>query len=89
MHKYPEIQFIKPAYFVTFVTWERLGLTPEAREIVLNLFLFFNQQRYQIFSVVIMPDHVHCLIVPFLKQESEYWSIGNILHSIKGSSASF
>ncbi|NEP77848.1 MAG: hypothetical protein F6K39_06490 [Okeania sp. SIO3B3] len=26
-------------------------------------------------SVVIMPDHVHCLIVPFLKKESEYWSI--------------
>ncbi|MDJ0519502.1 MAG: transposase [Trichodesmium sp. MO_231.B1] len=87
MNKYPEFQFIKHAYFVTFVTWERLELTPEAREIVLNSFLFFHQQRYQIFSVVIMPDHVHSLIVPFLKKESEYWSIGSILHSIKGYSA--
>ncbi|MDY7005986.1 MAG: transposase [Cyanobacteriota bacterium] len=87
MNKSPKFQFIKPAFFVTFVTWERLELTPEAREIVLNSFLFFHQQRYQIFSVVIMPDHVHCLIVPFLKKESEYWSIGSILHSIKGYSA--
>ncbi|MGK7922268.1 MAG: transposase [Trichodesmium sp.] len=87
MNKYPEIKFTEPASFVTFVTWERLELTPEAREIVLNSFLFFHQQRYQIFIVVIMPDHVHCLIIPFLKQESEYWSIGSILHSIKGYSA--
>ena len=87
MNKYPEFQFIKPTYFITFVTWERLELTPEAREIVLNSFLFFHQQRYQVFSLVIMPDHVHCLILPFLKQESEYWSIGSIMHSIKSYSA--
>lgn len=75
MNKYPEFQFIEPTYFVTFVTWERLELIPEARGIVLNSFLFFHQQRYQILSVVIMPDHVHCLIIPFLKKESEYNSI--------------
>lgn len=34
-----------------------------------------------------MPDHVHCLIVPFLKQESEYWSIGSIMPSTKSYSA--
>ncbi|MEB3339190.1 transposase [Okeania sp.] len=54
---------------------------------VLNSFLFFHQQRYQIFTLVIMPDHVHCLIVPFLKQESEYWSIGSIMPSTKSYSA--
>ncbi|NEP77849.1 MAG: hypothetical protein F6K39_06495 [Okeania sp. SIO3B3] len=30
MNKSPELQFIKPADFVTFVTWKRLELTPEA-----------------------------------------------------------
>ena len=34
-----------------------------------------------------MPDYLHCLIVPFLKKESEYWSIGNILHSINSYTA--
>lgn len=91
-------------YFITFVTWQRLELTPPARKIVLDCCLFFHQKRYRIYSVVIMPDHVHLLLKPFPKQSSsnasilladpcnqqsslEYWSIGNILHSIKSYSA--
>ena len=74
---------------------------------MLDACLFFNRKRYQIYAVVIMPDHVHLLIQPFLrhntqgsasillasesknlmKAESEYWSIGSILHSIKSYSA--
>ena len=57
-------------YFITFVTWQRLELTPSARKIVLNSCLFFHQKRYRIYSVVIMPDHVHLLIQPFPQQAS-------------------
>ncbi len=56
-----------PIYFITFVTWERLELNPAARQIVLDSCLFFNAQRYQIYAAVIMPDHVHLLIQPFIK----------------------
>jgi REP element-mobilizing transposase RayT len=77
----------KTAYFVTFVTWDRLELTPEARQVVLDACLFFNGKRYQIFAVVVMPDHVHILIEPYAKNEREDWSIGKILHSIKGYSS--
>jgi len=34
-----------------------------------------------------MPDHIHCIIQPLIKLETEYWSIGSILHSIKSYSS--
>ncbi|MGD1700158.1 REP-associated tyrosine transposase [Dapis sp. BLCC M229] len=76
-------------YFITFKTWERLELTPAARQIVLDACLFFHGQRYDIFVLVVMPDHVHMLIHPLVKQESQekYWSISSIMHSIKSYSA--
>lgn len=48
---------------------------------------YFHEERYAIFAGVIMPDHVHLLIQPWLKDREEFWTIGNILHSIKGFSA--
>ncbi|MBD2388584.1 REP-associated tyrosine transposase [Cylindrospermum sp. FACHB-282] len=74
-------------YFITFNTWEKLELSPEAREIVFNSCLFFNKKRYQIFVFVVMSDHVHLLIQPLLKSENEYWSLSSILNSIKGYSS--
>jgi putative transposase len=74
-------------YFITFNTWKKLELTPEARRVVLNSCLFFNNKRYQIFVLVVMSDHVHMLIQPWQKSEKEYWSISSILHSIKSYSA--
>jgi putative transposase len=117
----PKLERPGAIYFITFTTWERLELIPLARKIVLDSCLFFAQKKYQIYTVVIMPDHVHLLIQPFSKErdlcdrnnsdninnrssasillasdlrhiesfksEAEYWSIGNILHSIKSYSA--
>ena len=56
-------------YFITFKTWEKLELTPSARQIVLDACLFFQRKRYEIFVLVIMPDHVHMLIQPFPKEK--------------------
>jgi putative transposase len=80
----PKLERPEGKYFITFVTWERLELTPAARKVVLDSCCFFHKQRYQLYTVVIMPDHVHLLLQPWLKSETEYWSIGSILHSIKG-----
>jgi REP element-mobilizing transposase RayT len=74
-------------YFITFNTWEKLELTPEARQVVLSACKFFNNQRYQIFPLVVMPDHVHMLIQPLLKSNNECWSLSSIMHSIKSYSA--
>lgn len=64
----PKLEIPGSTYFITFNTWERLELTPPARKLVLDACLFFHQQRYHIYSLVIMPDHVHLLLKPFPKQ---------------------
>lgn len=74
-------------YFITFNSWEKLELTPAARQVVLDACLFFNLERYELFSVVVMPDHVHLLMQPWAKSDVEFWSLSSILHSLKSYSA--
>lgn len=74
-------------YFITFNTWQKLELTQEARKEVLDACLYFHDRRYKIYSIVIMPDHVHFLLEPLPKSENQYWSLSSILHSIKSYSS--
>ncbi|WP_242721085.1 REP-associated tyrosine transposase [Microcoleus vaginatus] len=74
-------------YFITFNTWEKLELTPAARQVVFNACKFFDRQRYQIFCLVVMPDHVHMLMQPLAKSDNKFWSLSSILHSMKSYSS--
>jgi REP element-mobilizing transposase RayT len=74
-------------YFITFNTWKRLELTPAARQVVMDACKFFDNQRYHIFTLVVMPDHVHMLMQPLPKCDREFWSLTSIMHSIKSYSA--
>jgi hypothetical protein len=64
----PHWELVGSIYHVAFSTWEKLELTPAAREIVLNCCLFFDESRdknlarYHTFALVIMPDYVHWLM---------------------------
>jgi len=90
----PQIKIIKrrlphweldgEVYFVTFNTWEKLELNPEAKQVVLDACLFFNHQRYTIFVLVVMPDHVHLLTQPLQKPDHEFWTLSSSMKSIKG-----
>ena len=42
----PHWEYDGSPYFITFNTWERLELSPAARQIGLDACLFFNTQRY-------------------------------------------
>lgn len=55
-----------------------------ARQVVMEACQYFHGKRYTIFAGVVMPDHVHLLIQPWLKEPGRLWTIGSILHSIKG-----
>ena len=83
----PHWEYDGSTYFITFNTWERLELSPAARQIVLDACLFLNTQRYDLFALVVMPDHAHMLIRPLPKTEEAYWSLSSIMHSIKSYSA--
>lgn len=85
--KLPHWELDGAVYFLTFTTWDRLQLTEAARQVVLNACLFFNHKRFEIFSMVVMPDHVHIMIQPWAKSPTEYWSLSSIMHSIKSYSA--
>ena len=37
---------------------------PEVRRIVTDAFLFFNEKRYILYALVVMPNHVHVLLTP-------------------------
>ncbi len=63
----PKLEKPNGIYFITFVTWERLELTPEARQVVLDACRFVDRKRYHLFAVVIMTDHVHLLIQTWRK----------------------
>src|SRR5436853_216821 len=55
-------------YHVTFSARNHRTLSSAARTIVLNAFRHFDQKRYDLFAVCVMPDHVHALLQPWVKE---------------------
>ncbi|MGK7942883.1 MAG: transposase [Microcystaceae cyanobacterium] len=80
----PHWELAGSVYFITFNTWEKLELTPEARQTVLNCCLFFDEsinlkdKRYKTFAIVIMPDHVHWLVQPLAKRLTDKMPVPQI-----------
>src|SRR5438270_5695450 len=80
-------------YMVTFSTRERYRLTSPERDIVLKSVLYAHQHRqYQLYAACVMPDHVHLLFEPQIKEQDKegkpmFWSLGEILSGIKSTTA--
>ena len=86
--------FEKPwaIYAVTFVTMGRRELSPRSRTHVLDALRHFHGLRYELFAACVMPDHVHLLVQPWIKEqndrgESVFWPLGELMHSIKSFTA--
>ncbi len=69
-----------------FVTWrldrEQPELDPHEREIIASILKYFDNQRYDLFAFVVMPDHVHLLVKP-----RNGFLLNQIVHSWKSYSA--
>jgi len=79
-------------YHVTFSTHNRAVLPSAACNIVLDAFLHFDQKRYYLFAVCVMPDHVHALFQPWVKERDAqenpvFWSLPELMHSLKSFTA--
>ncbi len=80
-------------YMVSFSTRERRQLSSAERDVVLKGLLFGDQQRrYQLYAACVMPDHVHLLFEPQIKEQGPdgqpiFWSLQELLHSIKSFTA--
>ncbi len=86
--------FEKPwaIYAVDWRTVENRTLPPAARDIVLSAVLHFKGTRYELFAACVMPDHVHLLIQPGIKEmdasgQPVFFTLSEILHSIKSYTA--
>ncbi|OQB92942.1 MAG: Alanine--tRNA ligase [Verrucomicrobia bacterium ADurb.Bin118] len=86
--------FEKPwaIYAVNFQTYGGRELAPAARDIVFDCILHWRESRYRLIAACVMPDHVHLIIQPGIKEkattgEPVFWSLTEILHSIKSFSA--
>ncbi len=79
-------------YAVTFSTAQRKELSPQARQIVLDCARYWNEQRYQLYAATVMPDHVHLLFEPQIKEsdaggDPTFFSLTEILHTLKSFTA--
>jgi alanyl-tRNA synthetase len=79
-------------YALTFTTTGRRKLTPAARTIVLDALRHFHRSRYELFAACVMPDHVHVLLQPWVKEQNDrgeavFWPLGDLMHSIKSFTA--
>ena len=80
-------------YMVTFSTREKRQLAPAERDIVLESVLYaHNHRQYQLFAACVMPDHVHLLFEPQIKEQDAagkpvFWSLREILQGIKSTTA--
>ena len=79
-------------YAITFATDDHRVLSSKARKVVLECILNWQARRYELYATCVMPDHVHLLIEPAVKEtcangESIFYSLTEILHTIKSFTA--
>ncbi|MGO9395900.1 MAG: transposase, partial [Desulfobaccales bacterium] len=71
---------------IYFITWRlhpsQNELNPEERNIIIEAFKHFDDDRYDLFAYVVMLDHVHALVRP-----GEKYTLSQLVHSWKSFSA--
>ena len=92
----PHLQQPGATYFITFSLGDS-DLAPDERQLVMDACLFWNEQKWTVEAVVVMPTHVHVLARPLpLADPTDrdapggplgYHSLSKILQSIKGYTA--
>ncbi|MEM6506461.1 MAG: class I tRNA ligase family protein [Planctomycetota bacterium] len=73
-------------YFITFRI-EQGELQDEEKQIVIDACKHWHNQRLDLHQMVVMPDHVHLLITPLRDQNSDWYKLADLMHSIKSFSA--
>ena len=83
----PHLQPGGKIFFVTFCTIQRWIIPPAARDIVMETCFRGNGNRYELYSLVVMPDHVHIAFSPLRDQLGWTYTIPDIMQEIKSVSS--
>jgi len=82
----PHVQRDNKPHFLTFCTYRRWVLPDWARETVLQSCLHENHVTCELFVVAVMPDHVHLIFNPSVR-DGITCSLAEITKAIKSASA--
>jgi REP element-mobilizing transposase RayT len=74
-------------YFVTFTTAPGYNLTDAAKDITFAAIRFHADKKYKLYACVVMTTHVHIILLPLEASKDNYYSLAQIMHSIKSYSA--
>lgn len=81
----PHYQKDNRLLFITYSTWHRWHLPEVAKDLALEFCLRANGRKYDLYSAVVMPDHVHLICLPMQDEEGSI-SIPEITRTIKSKS---
>jgi REP element-mobilizing transposase RayT len=81
----PHLQKSDAELFITFCTSGRLVLPAEARDLVFEHCL--REERIRLLAAVVMPDHVHLMLVPRRDESGWPFPLVDILQCLKSVSA--
>ncbi|MCX6152726.1 MAG: transposase [Candidatus Kapabacteria bacterium] len=74
-------------YFITFRTYNKLILNSTSKQIIYDNIIHYSKFDYDLFSFVIMPDHVHIILQPKEIETNKYVNLSKIMQAIKGYAA--
>jgi len=83
----PHWQSPNAIYFITTHCMEGKTLSPSQRDIVLNAIKYLDGKKYILYAAVVMPDHFHLVVQPVEKGDGAFYSLSEIMHSIKSFTA--
>jgi putative transposase len=82
----PHWQVGGSTYFITCRS-QRGPLPPVALRQVCSHILYDHGKRYDLVFAVVMPDHVHLIFQPRLKEPGTWFDLAEIMKGLKGASA--
>jgi len=71
------------AYFITITTQPDYTLTDAVKDMVFAAIKFHDAKKYTLYACVVMPTHVHVILLPLEESKDNYYSLAQIMHSIK------
>ncbi len=79
-------------YAITWTTQERRILSPAERDLVMQTILHDRDKKYELYVACVMPDHVHLLIEPQIKENDDernsvFHGLAEILQTLKSVSS--
>ncbi len=83
----PHYQHDGAPVIINMSTKQRWELPPAARDVVFDCILREHNTRAHLFAFVVMPNHVHILLVPGWTEKYQRYTLAEIMCGIKGASA--